>query len=394
MKNLIKTILTMTLMLLLTTPSQAQFGKFLNKAKEKVKETVKEKTKEEVEHQADKAVKKTEAKVTGSPEAAAAAEAAEDLPEIYSIAKTSYAYGPDSPLEEVLYPELAFRLKKCLGHIKDGEVELASTTWNYNVVKIMGFVKKRDLNEERLKVWEDEFNRVEKIYTKLIRGDAPEPTGDKKTDAYNYMAYNIEKAKKASDRDKMKEFFTTAAMSREIYIKNDRISESDPKYKEIYDELVALRKKLEPYGYDNLIKVNTFAESKAEWKDTFEKEEAKQYNLFFEDNYTGADGDELKKLAANAVTKKYKATKIIHSNFKHGWFTNEERSGQRVTGHNKKCRVMIYFIADKKYYSCETSFVMQAPVGSNFTKTEWPGLTKPIEVPEEIFNREFKKFKK
>ena len=55
---------------------------------------------------------------------------------------------------------------------------------------------------------------------------------------------------------------------------------------------------------------------------------------------------------------------------------------------------MIYFIANKKYYSCETRFVMQAPVGSNFTKTEWPGLTEPIEVPEEIFNREFKKFKK
>ena len=381
-------------MLLISIPSQAQFGKFLNKAKEKAKESIKEEAKKEAEKDVDKTVKKTEAKVSGTPESAASAEATEDLPPIYSIAKSNYTYGPDSPLEEVLYPELAYRLKKCLEHIKDGKVDMASTTWNYNVVKIMEFIKKRDLNEERLKVWEDEFHRVEKIYNKLLRGDAPEPTGDKKTDAYNYMIYNIEQAKKAADRDKMKEFFTTAAMSREIYIKNDRIAESDPKYKEVYDELVALRKKLEPYGYDNLVKVNTFAESKAQWKDTFEKSEAKQYNLIFEDNYSGADGNELKKLAANAVTKKYKATKILHSNFKHGWVVNEERMGQQLTGHNKKCRVMIYFIANKKYYSCETRFVMQAPVGSNFTKTEWPGLTEPIEVPEEIFNREFKKFKK
>jgi len=54
---------------------------------------------------------------------------------------------------------------------------------------------------------------------------------------------------------------------------------------------------------------------------------------------------------------------------------------------------MIYFIKDKKYYSCETFFKMQAPVGSNFTKTDWPGLTTPIEIPEEIYTRELKKAK-
>ena len=72
-------------MLLISIPSQAQFGKFLNKAKEKAKESIKE-----------------EAKISGTPESAASAEATEDLPPIYSIAKSNYTYGPDSPLEEVL----------------------------------------------------------------------------------------------------------------------------------------------------------------------------------------------------------------------------------------------------------------------------------------------------